>query len=88
MHNIITRPIEDCLDIIYKFKILGHKITHLPLLNIKKVEHQKINFDNYKSVIFTSTNSIKFLDAKNIPKNLLCFCVGEATEKKARSIGL
>ena len=88
MHIIITRPIEDCLDIISKFKILGHKITHLPLLHIKKVEHQKINFDNYKSIIFTSTNSIKFLDAKNIPKNLLCFCVGEATEKKARSIGL
>ena len=52
MHIIITRPIEDCLDIISKFKILGHKITHLPLLYIKKVEHQKINFDNYKSVIF------------------------------------
>ena len=30
---------------------------------------------------------IKFLDLKSIDKNLLCFCVGSATEKKARSAG-
>jgi len=38
-------------------------------------------------VIFTSSNAIKFLDIKNINKNTKCFCVGNATEKKARSVG-
>ncbi|MDB9746548.1 uroporphyrinogen-III synthase, partial [Candidatus Pelagibacter sp.] len=32
-------------------------------------------------------NAVKFLNLKNIDKNLLCFCVGNVTEKKARSAG-
>ena len=87
MHIIITRPIEDSLEIISKFKILGHKVTHLPLLNINKISHEIINFKNYKVIIFTSTNAIKFLDTKLFDKKLICFCVGAATEKKALSSG-
>jgi|TARA_B110000438_G_scaffold137008_1_gene132397 uroporphyrinogen-III synthase len=87
MHIITTRPDEDSLQIISKFQILGHDVTHLPLLNIKKINYKKIDFSNYKGLIFTSTNAIKFLETKNIPKNILCFCVGERTEKKARSLG-
>ena len=87
MNIVITRPIDDSLEIISKFKILGHTVIHLPLLNIKKVSYKTINFKNYKGIIFTSTNAIKFLDTKDIPKNILCFCVGDATEQKARSIG-
>ena len=31
--------------------------------------------------------SVKFLNLKNLDKNIKCFCVGSATEKKARSLG-
>ena len=44
-------------------------------------------FQNYKGIIFTSANAVKFLDLKKIDKKILCFCVGSATEKKARSVG-
>ena len=87
MNIIITRPIDDSLEIISKFKILGHTVIHLPLLDIKKISYKTINFNNYKGIIFTSANAIKFLDIKNIPKNILCYCVGDVTEQKARSIG-
>ena len=87
MHIIITRPIDDSLEIISKFKTLGHKVTHLPLLDINKISHEIVNFKNYKAIIFTSTNAIKFLDTKDIPKSISCFCVGGATERKARSVG-
>ena len=87
MHIIITRPLEDSLGIISKFKILGNDVTHLPLLNIKKINYETVNFLNYKAIIFTSTNAIKFLDTKDIPKSISCFCVGGATERKARSVG-
>ena len=87
MHILLTRPLEDCKEMIMKFKSLGHQVSHLPLLIIDKVDYKKINFLNFKCIIFTSANSIKFLDLKNIDKNLLCFCVGSATEKKARSVG-
>ena len=87
MHILLTRPLEDCSEMIIKFKSLGHQVSHLPLLNIEKIDYDQINFSDYKGIIFTSANAVKYLDHKNIDKNLLCFCVGSATEKKARSAG-
>ena len=87
MHILLTRPLEDCSEMIIKFKSLGHQVSHLPLLNIEKIDYEQINFLDYKGIIFTSANAVKYLDHKNIDKNLLCFCVGSATEKKARSAG-
>ena len=87
MHILLTRPLEDCSEMIIKFKSLGHQVSHLPLLNINKMDHEQINYLDFKGIIFTSANAVKFLDSKTIDKNLLCFCVGSATEKKARSAG-
>jgi uroporphyrinogen-III synthase len=87
MHILLTRPLEDCFEMIIKFKSLGHQVSHLPLLNINRMDHEQINFLDFKGIIFTSANAVKFLDSKTIDKNLLCFCVGSATEKKARSAG-
>ena len=87
MHILLTRPLEDSTEMIIKLKSLGHQVSHIPLLKIDKVDYEQINSLDFKGIIFTSANSIKFLDLKNIDKNLLCFCVGSATEKKARSVG-
>ena len=87
MHILLTRPLEDCSEMILKFKSLGHQVSHLPLLKIDKVNYNEINFSDYGGIIFTSANAVKFLDVKTINKNILCFCVGNATEKKARSVG-
>ena len=87
MHILLTRPLEDCSEMILKFKSLGHQVSHLPLLEINKVNYSEKSFLNFKGIIFTSANSVKFLDLKQIDKNILCFCVGNATEKKARGIG-
>ncbi len=87
MHILLTRPLEDCSEMILKFKSLRHQVSHLPLLKIDKVSYEEINFLDYRAIIFTSANAVKFLDLKQIDKKLLCFCVGNATEKKARSVG-
>ena len=87
MHILLTRPLEDCSEMIIRFKSLGHEVSHLPLLRVDKLDYEEINFLDFKGIIFTSANAVKFLDHKNIDKNLLCFCVGSATEKKARSAG-
>ena len=87
MHVIITRPIEDSLEFIKNLKILDYTVTHLPLIKIKKISHRNIDFNNYKGIIFTSANSIKFLNIKTIPKNIQCYCVGEMTERKAKEFG-
>jgi len=87
MHILLTRPLEDCSEMIVKFKSLGNQVSHLPLLRIDKVNYEQINFSDFKGIIFTSTNAVKFLNLRDINKNILCFCVGSATEKKARSVG-
>ena len=87
MHILLTRPLEDCSEMILKFKSLGHQVSHLPLLNIKKVNYDEINFSDYGGIVFTSANAVKFLDLNKLDKNIMCFCVGNITEKKARSIG-
>jgi uroporphyrinogen-III synthase len=87
MHILLTRPIEDCSEMILKFQSLGNKVSHLPLLKIIKTDHDKINFLDFKGIIFTSANAVKFLDCKMIDKKILCFCVGNVTEKKARGAG-
>ena len=87
MHILLTRPLEDCSEIILKFQSLGHQVSHLPLLKINKIKYNDINFSEFKGIIFTSANAVKFLEVKTIDKKILCFCVGNATEKKARSVG-
>ena len=87
MHILLTRPLEDCSEMILKFKSLGHQVSHLPLLVVEKVNYDSVNFTSFGSIIFTSANAIKFLDLKSIDKKILCFCVGEATEKTARNNG-
>ncbi len=87
MHILLTRPLEDCSEMIVKFKSLGHQVSHLPLLSVEEVVHDEINFSDFNGVIFTSANAVKFLNHDEINKTIKCFCVGEATEKKARSFG-
>lgn len=87
MHILLTRPLEDCSEMILKFQSLGHQVSNLPLLKIDNVNYEDINFSDFKAIIFTSANAVKFLDIKKVNKNFLCFCVGNATEIKARSVG-
>ena len=87
MHILLTRSLEDCSEMIFKFKSLGHQVSHLPLLTVEKMNYEEINFHDYGGIIFTSANAIKYLDLNKINKNIMCFCVGSITEKKARNFG-
>jgi len=87
VHIVITRPKEESLNLIKKFKILGHLVTQLPVIEIKKIDTKKINFENYKAVIFTSSNAIKFMNIEKFNFKIKCFCVGHATEFTAKKAG-
>ena len=87
MHILFTRPIDDSKDLILKFKSLGHIVSSIPVISIKKKEYSKIDFSSFKGIIFTSSNAIKFLDTKLLDKNIKCFCVGNATELLAKEKG-
>ncbi len=87
MHILLTRPLEDCKDLIIKFKNLGHKVSHLPVISIRSKTYKDLNKIIFKGIIFTSSNAVKNLNLNSINKNIDCFCVGSATEKIARLNG-
>ena len=87
MHIVITRPKEDSLYLIENLIKLGHIVTHLPVIKIEKLESKKVNLLNYKAVIFTSSNAIRFMNIEKFNSKIKCFCVGKATEFTARQVG-
>jgi len=87
MHILLTRPLEDCAEMILKFKSLGHQVSHIPVIKIEQLKYEDINISDFKGIIFTSSNSIKFLNLNRIDKKIMCFCVGNITGGKARSVG-
>ena len=87
MHIVITRPKEDSPHLIEKLKKLGHSVTHLPVIKIEKLKTNKINLENYKAVIFTSSNAIRFMNIEKFDLKIKCFCVGSTTEFTAKQAG-
>ena len=87
MHILLTRPLDDSKELILKFSSMKHKVSHLPLLKIIKLEIVEKDFTQFKGIIFTSANALKNLDISKIDKKIICFCVGLATETKAKELG-
>ena len=87
MHVLLTRPLDDSIDLIKRFKEKGFTVSHLPLIKINKIDYPKPNSSEYKIIVFTSSNAIRNLDTKDFDKKNLCFCVGDATEKTAKQKG-
>ena len=87
MHVLLTRPLEDSIDLIKNFKDKGFTVSHLPVIKINKIDYPNLNSSEYKIIIFTSSNAIRNLDTKDFDKKSLCFCVGDATEKTAKQKG-
>ena len=42
MHILFTRPLEDCQDMMIQFKLLGHEVSHMPVISIEKKIIQKL----------------------------------------------
>lgn len=86
MHILFTRPEIDSVYSAKKLIQLGHQVSVFPILNIVKKKIIDINFTNYNSVVFTSSNAVLCLD-QNIQSNVRCFCVGEVTAVQAKQKG-
>ena len=40
MHILLTRPFDDCRELMLRFKTLGHIVSHIPVISIKKITHE------------------------------------------------
>ena len=87
MHILFTRPLDDSKELILRFKSLGHMVSNIPVILIKKKEYLKVDYSSFNGIIFTSSNAIKFFDINSLDKNIKCFCVGNTTEQTAKKKG-
>ena len=87
MHILFTRPLDDSKQLILKFKSLGHIVSNIPVISIKKKNYTLIDYSSFKGIIFTSSNAIKFFNTNLLDKKIKCFCVGNFTEQTAKVKG-
>ena len=52
MHILLTRPLEDCYEMILKFQSLGHEVSHLPLIAIEGLKHESLNYTDFKALFY------------------------------------
>ena len=50
MHILLTRPLDDSKELIFKFTSLNYKVSHLPLLKIIKKEMPEITLLSIKKI--------------------------------------
>ena len=87
MHILFTKSQNSSEILVKKFIAKGHKVTNFSILNIKPIIIPDINFENFSSIIFTSSNAIHNLKKTNNINHLKCFCVGEQTANAAKNVG-
>jgi uroporphyrinogen-III synthase len=90
LHILFTKSQNSSEILIKKFTAKGHRVTNFSILNIKPIIIPDINFKDFTSAIFTSSNAVQNLkNIKNIKNinHLKCFCVGEETAEIAKKIG-
>ena len=65
MNIIFTRPLIDSEDLMVSFFSSKHKIIHMPTLSISSANMKPINTKEFDGLIFTSANSVRFLNIEN-----------------------
>ena len=87
MRILFTKSQNSSEVLVNKFISKGHNVTNFSILNVKPIITPDINFKDFTSIIFTSSNAINHLaNIENIG-HLKCFCVGEQTAAVAKKKG-
>lgn len=87
MHILFTKSQNSSEILVNKFTSKGHKVTNFSILNVKPIIIPDINFKDFTSIIFTSSNAINHLGKVENIAHLKCFCVGEQTAAAAKKKG-
>ena len=52
MHVLLTRPLEDSIELIKKLKDKGFVVSHLPLIKVNKIDYPKLNSSEFITSTF------------------------------------
>ena len=61
MHILLTRPLDDCKELILRFKSLGHKVSHLPVINVYSILYDEPKYNDFKGIIFAVPSTLSIV---------------------------
>lgn len=87
MRILLTRPIEQSQQLATLLNEKDIEVEICPLMTIYDINCDEINDRDYRAIIFTSSNSLRFYDLSAFDKDVLIFTVGNKTASKVLALG-
>jgi len=87
MRLLVTRPNEDAQHLGERLAAMGHQMVAAPLLEIKYIAGDALDFDGVQAIVFTSANGVRAFAQRSTERSFPALCVGDATGREARTAG-
>ena len=92
MRILVTRPLEDGVEIAAQLALRGHQALLAPLLEPRfhtgpLLEEMGCELDNVQAILATSANGIRALKTRTARRDIPIFAVGPQTAQEARKCG-
>ncbi len=87
MHLLVTRPLDDAAETAAALRGRGHTVSLSPLFDIQFIKDHDTLPPRLGAVIFTSRNSVRAYCESHANRNLMAYCVGNATARTASEYG-
>lgn len=87
MKILVTRPLEDGIEIAARLAELGHEAVLAPLLEPRFFEGPEPELGDVKAILATSANGVRALIRRTARRDLPLFAVGPQTAAEAQKAG-
>jgi uroporphyrinogen-III synthase len=87
MRLLVTRPLDDGLELAERLSGLGHEALVEPLLSIAPDLAAALPLAGATALLFTSANGVRAFALRSQERGLPVFAVGAATARAAREVG-
>jgi len=87
MRVLVTRPLDDALEIQILLAARGHEVVVAPLLRVEFRHGAEIDLTGEQAILATSANGMRALARRTGRRDLPVFAVGPQTAQAARALG-
>jgi uroporphyrinogen-III synthase len=87
MRVLVTRPLDDALEIQILLAARGHEVVVAPLLRVAFRRGAEIDLTGVQAILATSANGVRALARRTPRRDVPIFAVGPQTAQAAQAVG-
>jgi len=87
MRVLVTRPLDDALEIQILLAARGHEVVVAPLLRVAFRRGTEIDLTGVQAILATSANGVRALAQRTERRDVPVFAVGPQTAQAAQALG-